>query len=113
VRFPPLGLTFGDVAGDANRQTSVRVPHEAIAPLEGVAAGRGLVTRRRRARPEHKRRLGQLAAALRMSAFSTWSLIGVGRERSVPAELHDSIQLAKKSSQLGTGYVPHRLQRVR
>jgi hypothetical protein len=42
VRFPPLGLTFGDVAGDANRQTSVRVPHEAIAPLEGVAAGRGL-----------------------------------------------------------------------
>jgi hypothetical protein len=34
--------TFGDVAGDANRQTSVRVPHEAIAPLERVAVGRGL-----------------------------------------------------------------------
>jgi hypothetical protein len=39
---PSARATFGDAAGDVNRQTSVRVPHEAIAPLERVALGRGL-----------------------------------------------------------------------
>jgi hypothetical protein len=34
--------TFDDVAGDSNRQTSVRVPHEAVACLERVAEERGL-----------------------------------------------------------------------